>query len=260
MPPPDEENSAALPDDKTRGTRGRLLAPFMLLTSFARHNRQTAPTKEPSPTPFPRTESLPDTPIIKSSPVQMRPPSIRAVRSLPLTRAVVSNPSIVQESPPNPKSKRSCSLPQRQMPRSRSSSSSLVYESDSRTQVSPALEIRTNHSEVSPFLTPAPGNNTLFLPSTSSHPSSSTSPGDASPSQSNNRNPSGWRWFPFPMLGSSGGASSSNAAAQQTPPKKRRKKGDVDCLFYGTLDDQAMARLRGKSDHRPVIGVYSVAI
>jgi hypothetical protein len=259
VPPPDEENSAALPDDKTRGARGRLLAPFMLLTSFARHHRQTTPTKEPSPTPFPRTESLPDTPIIKSSPVQMKPPSIRTVRSLPLTRAVVSNPSIVQESPPNPKSQRSYSLPQRQIPRSRSSSSSLVCEPDPRTQASPALDIRTNHSGVSPA---APSNNTLFLPSTSSHPSSSTSPGDAPPSQSNNRNPSGWRWFPFPnaLLGSSGGASASNAVAQQTPPKKRRKKGDVDCLFYGTLDDQAMARLRGKSDHRPVIGVYSVAI
>ncbi|TFK70303.1 DNase I-like protein [Pluteus cervinus] len=36
------------------------------------------------------------------------------------------------------------------------------------------------------------------------------------------------------------------------------KKGDVVCLSYDTLDDRGMRRLEGRSDHRPVMGVYAV--
>ncbi|KAF8339974.1 uncharacterized protein EI90DRAFT_3038677 [Cantharellus anzutake] len=43
-------------------------------------------------------------------------------------------------------------------------------------------------------------------------------------------------------------------------PMRRRRKGEVTCLSYRTLDDCEMARLRGKSDHRPIIGVYSICI
>lgn len=35
-------------------------------------------------------------------------------------------------------------------------------------------------------------------------------------------------------------------------------KGEVVCLTYHTLDDRAMRRLEGRSDHRPVIGTYAV--
>jgi hypothetical protein len=66
------------------------------------------------------------------------------------------------------------------------------------------------------------------------------------------------RWFfPRGIIPSGGGIlppedrpSSSNSLA--------RRKGEIRCLSYNTLDDQAMARLRGKSDHRPIIGTYSI--
>lgn len=40
----------------------------------------------------------------------------------------------------------------------------------------------------------------------------------------------------------------------------RPRKGDVVCLSYRTLDDQGMRRLEGRSDHRPVIGVYAIYV
>jgi hypothetical protein len=187
----------------------------------------------------------------------MRPPSIRPVRSLPLARAAFSNPSIIQESLSTPKSKRSCSLPQPRIRRSRSTSSSLISESDARALLSSTSESRNNHPEAS---TPLSGTHN-FASSIPSRPS--TSPVVVtSPVAPSHRPPASRRWFPFPssLLSSSGGASSSNPVTPHIPPKKKRKKGDVDCLLYGTLDDQAMARLKGRSDHRPVIGVYSIAI
>lgn len=44
------------------------------------------------------------------------------------------------------------------------------------------------------------------------------------------------------------------------PPPPPPRKGDVVCLSYDTLDDKAMRRLEGRSDHRPVIGSYAVYI
>lgn len=43
-------------------------------------------------------------------------------------------------------------------------------------------------------------------------------------------------------------------------PAPPPRKGDVVCLNYDTLDDRAMKRLEGRSDHRPVIGSYAVYI
>jgi hypothetical protein len=40
----------------------------------------------------------------------------------------------------------------------------------------------------------------------------------------------------------------------------RPRKGDVVCLSYRTLDDRGMRRLEGRSDHRPVIGVYAIYV
>lgn len=45
-----------------------------------------------------------------------------------------------------------------------------------------------------------------------------------------------------------------------SPNMSTRKRGEVTCLSYHTLDDREMVRLRGKSDHRPIIGVYSICI
>lgn len=36
------------------------------------------------------------------------------------------------------------------------------------------------------------------------------------------------------------------------------RKGDVVCLGYDSLDDKAMGRLEGRSDHRPVIGSFGI--
>ncbi|KAG8745137.1 hypothetical protein FRC10_008748 [Ceratobasidium sp. 414] len=38
------------------------------------------------------------------------------------------------------------------------------------------------------------------------------------------------------------------------PVEEERKRGDIVCISYGTLDDKAMQRLGGRSDHRPVLG------
>ena len=46
-------------------------------------------------------------------------------------------------------------------------------------------------------------------------------------------------------------------AAAESP---RPRKGDVVCLSYRTLDDRGMCRLEGRSDHRPVIGVYAIYV
>ncbi|KAG8697159.1 hypothetical protein FRC08_006700 [Ceratobasidium sp. 394] len=38
------------------------------------------------------------------------------------------------------------------------------------------------------------------------------------------------------------------------PVIEKRKRGDIVCISYGTLDDKAMQKLGGRSDHRPVLG------
>jgi hypothetical protein len=50
---------------------------------------------------------------------------------------------------------------------------------------------------------------------------------------------------------------SDGATAESSP---RPRKGDVVCLSYRTLDDRGMRRLEGRSDHRPVIGVYAIYV
>ena len=52
-------------------------------------------------------------------------------------------------------------------------------------------------------------------------------------------------------------ASSPDAATAEAP---RPRKGDVVCLSYRTLDDRGMRRLEGRSDHRPVMGVYAIYV
>ncbi len=57
----------------------------------------------------------------------------------------------------------------------------------------------------------------------------------------------------FPGGNDPGGASAATEAS-------RPRKGDVVCLSYRTLDDRGMRRLEGRSDHRPVIGVYAIYV
>lgn len=42
------------------------------------------------------------------------------------------------------------------------------------------------------------------------------------------------------------------------PTTRRPRKGDVVCLGYDSLDDIAMRRLEGRSDHRPVVGSFAI--
>ncbi|KAF9493363.1 DNase I-like protein [Pleurotus eryngii] len=51
---------------------------------------------------------------------------------------------------------------------------------------------------------------------------------------------------------------SSPSQLTTSEPAIRPRKGDVVCLSYDTLDDKAMRRLEGRSDHRPVIGSYAI--
>ncbi|KAI9512954.1 hypothetical protein F5148DRAFT_560300 [Russula earlei] len=64
-----------------------------------------------------------------------------------------------------------------------------------------------------------------------------------------------------PSGGSDGAGASASAATVPTESSQpRHRKGDVACLSYRTLDDRGMRRLEGRSDHRPVIGVYAIYV
>lgn len=76
--------------------------------------------------------------------------------------------------------------------------------------------------------------------------------------------PRGWRLFPF----LSREADPNSIASDRTSPLReptqqvgrRPRKGDVIPLSYNSLDDQAMRRLEGRSDHRPVIGSFAIYV
>jgi hypothetical protein len=67
---------------------------------------------------------------------------------------------------------------------------------------------------------------------------------------------------PRSMLGTAtslpGGGEPDGASAATESPRPR--KGDIVCLSYRTLDDRGMCRLEGRSDHRPVVGVYAIYV
>jgi hypothetical protein len=68
--------------------------------------------------------------------------------------------------------------------------------------------------------------------------------------------PSRWRFFPSFL---SRDATNNPTPEPHTPGlSSPPRRGDVVCLSYDTLDDRAMRRLEGRSDHRPVIGSYAV--
>ena len=60
----------------------------------------------------------------------------------------------------------------------------------------------------------------------------------------------------MPSSSSSVGPDTVTAVAESPRPRK----GDVVCLSYRTLDDRGMRQLEGRSDHRPVIGVYAIYV
>ena len=78
--------------------------------------------------------------------------------------------------------------------------------------------------------------------------------------------PPRWRFLPF-FRGDSGQTTATGdpALAPAEPAEVtassttyRPSKGDVECLGYGSLDDRAMRRLEGRSDHRPVVGNFAI--
>ncbi|CAK5268597.1 unnamed protein product, partial [Mycena citricolor] len=65
--------------------------------------------------------------------------------------------------------------------------------------------------------------------------------------------PSRWRFFPSFL-------SHPSAHSSDGPPSDGPRRGEVFCTSYRTLDDRGMRRLEGRSDHRPVIGTYTIYI
>ena len=51
-----------------------------------------------------------------------------------------------------------------------------------------------------------------------------------------------------------------DGASAARAESSRPRKGDVVCLSYRTLDDRGMRQLEGRSDHRPVIGMYAIYV
>lgn len=68
-----------------------------------------------------------------------------------------------------------------------------------------------------------------------------------------------WRFLPA-FLSPSHNQDSAASLDQSPSLFPLPLKGDVTCLDYNTLDDRAMRRLEGRSDHRPVIGTYVVYV
>lgn len=77
-----------------------------------------------------------------------------------------------------------------------------------------------------------------------------------------------WRFLPFLRGDSSQTAVSADPSLNPGEPTEttaysatyRPRKGDVVCLGYDSLDDKAMRRLEGRSDHRPVIGSFAIYV
>ena len=110
-------------------------------------------------------------------------------------------------------------------------------------------------------------------PGRSAPPSATPLPMESAPTTTTLKNdqvvrtgPPRWRFLPF-FRGDSGQTTATGDPAL-TPAEPadvtassttyRPSKGDVECLGYGTLDDRAMRRLEGRSDHRPVVGNFAI--
>ncbi|KAF8599695.1 DNase I-like protein [Ceratobasidium sp. AG-I] len=85
---------------------------------------------------------------------------------------------------------------------------------------------------------------------------------DSSPAQtlvsSPNDNSSRWRFFrPFTRDSTAPTMVAEPEPEPEPEPESKvqtRRRGEIVCVTYGTLDDKAMQKLGGRSDHRPVIG------
>ncbi|KAF8318496.1 DNase I-like protein [Clavulina sp. PMI_390] len=272
-PPLDEEEDEI--DDRLRGSRSRKFGQFLLTpirtvrTSLSKSN-------------LPRTESLPNE---ASIPFVLSPLSAPGVaqevpHSSPFTpkreRSVTDSHSPHNPSTGTVRQKRSMSLPHDSpIPRARSSPSMKNDNATSPSLSQPGLPtVRLVQNRMSSQTSTA---TTASSTSRRSYLSPPTTLGDIpenlSSSTSAGPPPSGpWmasrRWIstPFQLLSNVGHRANPPPTAQsETPPDptiphRVYRKGDVDCLHYGTLDDQGMARLQGRSDHRPIIGVYSIVV
>ena len=78
--------------------------------------------------------------------------------------------------------------------------------------------------------------------------------------------PPRWRFLPFFRGDSGQTTATADPALTPVEPTEftassttyRPSRGDVECLGYGSLDDRAMRRLEGRSDHRPVVGSFAI--
>lgn len=94
----------------------------------------------------------------------------------------------------------------------------------------------------------------MTLPSSNTPNNASTPPGATPVPQPATKN-----WF-LQLLSQLDSPAASGSIEPPPPLPSRRRKGNVECLSYRTLDDRDMLRLDGRSDHRPVIGVYAIYV
>lgn len=55
-------------------------------------------------------------------------------------------------------------------------------------------------------------------------------------------------------------APSRLGSMRSTTRSKRKRRGEIVPISYDTLDDRAMHRLEGRSDHRPVLGTFAIYV
>ena len=93
-----------------------------------------------------------------------------------------------------------------------------------------------------------------------------TEPVPATTIETFRNNPHRWRFLPFFRGDSSQTTAPADPSLNPGDSTEmtassiidRPRKGDVVCLGYDSLDDMAMRRLEGRSDHRPVIGSFAI--
>lgn len=268
VPPPDDDEPQPEIDDRMLGSRGRRVGLAIVDAIFHRSQRPPSSGRD-SLGGLPRTESMPE-PVDTINGPESRRTLGRPPKSFPLGRAAPSAPPVQAETVvPIPRAKRSSSLPHVHPPNRRPQSAS--SDTDGRMRSTSTSGTISDKPTVSPIITslspsglPSLGTPSSSQPSSTivSSPITKESPTSNNPASNTRRLP-GRRWYQFPsvlLMPNANANSAPTAVAPPSPQQKRRKIGDVECLHYGTLDDQGMAKLRGRSDHRPVIGVYSIVV
>jgi len=132
-----------------------------------------------------------------------------------------------------------------------------------------SFSVDQTQSEAKSLLKKQGPSHTGTMPAKLSPPSTKTLPMEpvsATTIETFKNSPHKWRFLPFfwgdssqttaPTDPSLNPGESMEMTASSITDRPRR--GDVVCLGYDSLDDRAMRRLEGRSDHRPVIGSFAI--